>query len=292
MDWLDFPPLSALRAFAALAEAGSAVGAGDKLNVSHAAISQQVKALEARMGVALVDRTGRQLALTSDGQLLAEALLEGFGRIARRIEQMTGADAARPVQISITPSFAAFWLMPRLGSFRQANPGIDLMIDPTPKVVDLSPGGMDLAIRFGSGIWPGLEARLLVSTSLVVVGAPDLVRGRRIETPDDLADLPWLQEFDTTEVSDWLTQKGVTRSRAGGVIQVPGNFMLEGLRAGQGVAVTVDEWVRADVEDGRLVELFRDDGDNGYYVVTRPGVPRPQARVLINWLLREAKEAA
>ena len=85
MDWLALPPLTALRAFAALAETGSAVAAGERLNVSHAAISQQLKTLEAHMGVTLVDRSGRQLALTPEGQRLAEALTAGFGTIARSV---------------------------------------------------------------------------------------------------------------------------------------------------------------------------------------------------------------
>lgn len=288
MDWLSLPPLTALRAFAALSETGSTIAAGAQLNVSHAAVSQQVKALESHLGVALVDRSGRQLVLTDQGQQLAEALRIGFGAIARTVEALTGADADRPLQISTTPSFAANWLMPRLTEFRHGHPGIDIMIDPTPQIVRLEPGGFDIAIRYGDGTWPGLDAHLLFRSPLIAVAAPELVEGRVVKEPADLAGLPWLQEFGTTEASDWLRRRGVTREREGGLTQVPGNLLLDGLRNGHGVAVTVHEWVRHDLEAGRLLELFREDRDAGYHIVTRPGVLRAPARAFATWLRRQA----
>ena len=241
------------------------------------------------MGIALVDRTGRQLSLTMEGQQLAEALSAGFGTIARTVDMLTGADAGRPLQISATPSFAQHWLMPRLNDFRKDFPGIDIMLDPTPKIVTFEPGGIDIGIRFGAGDWPGLEARLLFKADIVAVAAPSLVGGRRITDPDELASLPWLQEFGTTEASDWLRNHGATRPRSGGITQVPGNLMLDGLRGGQGVAVTVFQWVQQDIADGRLIELLRDEEDTGYYVVTRPGILRTKAKVFDTWLIRQAR---
>jgi LysR family glycine cleavage system transcriptional activator len=292
MDWLSLPPLTALRAFAALAETGSASGAGAALNVSHAAISQQIKTLEGHMGLTLVDRSRRALTLTPEGRQLAEALSGGFGTIARCIETLTGADAGRPLQISTTPSFAAHWLMPRLAAFRQAHPGSDIMIDPTPQMVTLEPGGIDIAIRHGSGDWPGLDAHLLFKSPIVAVAAPDLVEGKEISEPSDLVGLPWLQEYGTNESSDWLRAQGVTADREGGLTQVPGNLLLDGLRNGYGVAVTVHEWVCRDIAAGRLLELFREKDGAGYYIVSRTGPLRPRAKAFANWLRREARNAA
>ena len=292
MDWLSLPPLTALRAFAALAETGSASAAGAALNVSHAAISQQIKTLEGHMGLTLVDRSGRTLTLTPEGRQLAEALNSGFGGIARTIAALTGADAGRALQISTTPSFAAHWLMPRLAAFRQAHPEADLMLSPTPQVVTLEPGGIDIAIRYGTGDWPGLDAHLLFASPLVAVAAPDLIKGKAVSRPADLTGLPWLQEFGTTEASDWLRRRGVTTDREGGLTQVPGNLLLDGLRNGYGVAVTVYEWVHQDIAAGRLVELFRDDDQAGYYIVSRKGPLRPRAKAFANWLRREARNAA
>lgn len=290
MDWLSLPPLTALRAFAALAETGSTSAAGNALNVSHAAISQQIKSLESHMGVALVERNGRNLGLTPEGRQLAEALSAGFGSIARTIDALTGADAGRALQISTTPSFAAHWLMPRLASFRQAHPEADVMLAPTPQVVRLEPGGIDIAIRYGTGDWPGLDAHLLFASPLVAVAAPDLVKDKSITQPADLTGLPWLQEFGTTEASDWLRKRGVTTDREGGLTQVPGNLLLDGLRNGYGVAVTVYEWVRQDIAAGRLLELFRDDDPSGYYIVSRKGPLRPRAKAFTAWLRREARD--
>ncbi len=290
MEWHTLPSLTALRAFAALAETGSTAAAGARLNVSHAAVSQQVRQLEAHLGVALVDRSGRQSRLTAEGRVLADALNLGFGAIARAVEALTGADAERPLQISTTPSFAAYWLMPCLSEFRQAHPQIDLMIDPTPRLVEMEPGGIDIAVRYGTGHWPGLEAELLFRSPIVAVAAPHLVEDKRIDCPADLADLPWLQEFGTNEASDWLRRRGVVKERAAGLVQVPGNLLLDGLRNGQGVAVTVREWVRQDITSGRLRLLFEDQEEAGYHVVTRPGVLRPPAKAFVTWLRRQARK--
>ncbi|MDR9485830.1 MULTISPECIES: LysR family transcriptional regulator [Sediminimonas] len=288
MDWLDMPPLSALRAFAALAETGSTAAAGAQLNVSHAAISQQVKALETRLGVALVDRSGRALALTAEGGQLAEALSLGFGAIGRAVEALRDADEGRPLQVTTTPSFAAQWLMARLVDFRNRHPDVDVMINPTPQRVALEPGGIDIAVRHGLGHWPGLQAERLFTSPLVVVAAPSLVGDRRIDGPADLLDLPWVQEYGTSEATDWLRKKGLATQRAGGLTQVPGNLLLEGLRQGQGVSLTVLQWVQDDIAAGRLRLLFEEPEDTAYYIVTRPGVLRPPARAFAAWLRRQA----
>jgi len=284
MDWRSLPPLSALRAFAALAEAGSASGAGAALNVSHAAISQQIKALEAHLGLALVRREGRGLALTDEGRHLAGALSEGFGLIAQQVAALTGADAQRPLQISTTPQFAAAWLMPRLRDFQTRHPGVDLMVHPSPRRADPAPGGVDLAIRFGLGAWDGLEAELLVPTDIVVTAAPALVGERVFTDRAELLDYPWLMELDLNPASDWMFRAGLDRMRGTSVTQVPGNLMLDGARAGHGIAVMTGSSVEADVAAGRLRILFRDAGETGYFIVTRPGVMRPQAKAFLRWL--------
>lgn len=289
IDWLNLPPLSALRAFAALAESGSMVAAGERLNVSHAAISQQIRALEAHMGLTLVDRTGRKLTLTGDGRQLADALTEGFGLVARTAAALTGADADRPLQVSTTPGFAAQWLMPRMLDFRNRHPDIDVMINPTPDVVVLEPGGIDIAIRHGTGNWPGYSVERLFRTRLAVVAAPALVGDREIADPSDLADLPWVQEYGTNESTDWLRRKGLSGHRTRGITQVPGNLMLEGVRQGQGVSLVILQWVEEDIAAGRLRLLFEEPEESGYYVVTRPGVLRPSAKSFVAWLRRQAQ---
>ena len=195
MNWLEMPPLSSLRAFAAFAETGKVTAAGDALNVSHAAISQQMRNLESQLNAQLLDRSGRALMLTEQGQLLADALALGFGAIEGALRDITNADADRPVHISCTPTLASAWLMPRLADFRATHPDIDLMINPTLDVVALVPGGIDVALRFGEGDWPGVVSEPLLTSPIVIVAAPSLISDRTITQPSDLTAFPWLDEF-------------------------------------------------------------------------------------------------
>ncbi len=287
MNWLSLPPLASLRAFAAFAETGSVVAAGQALNISHAAISQHLRGLENHLGATLLDRSGRALALTDQGRRLAEAVTLGFGAIGNALQELSQADLARPLHISTTPTFAALWLMPRLSQFRAAHPEVDLMLDPSAQLADLVPGGIDIALRFGNGDWPGLAVEPLLKAQMTIVAAPGLLRGRRVRSPADLIDLPWLEELGTTEAGRWLRSKGVTDEITGGRIQVPGNLLLDGARDGQGVAAVARNFVEADLRAGRLVALFTEDGPTGYHIVTRPGVLRPPARIFLRWLRRQ-----
>ncbi|MFC6582918.1 LysR family transcriptional regulator [Sulfitobacter aestuariivivens] len=257
MEWRHLPPLSGLRAFAAFAETGNVVAAGDALGVSHAAISQQLRSLETHLDVALLDRSGRSLALTDAGVVLSRALRSGFGGMIEAVEEITGLRDARPLHISTTPMFAVSWLMPRLPAFRAKYPDADLMLDPTPEVIALSADGIDVAIRYGNGNWPGMEAHMLLRSPMVVVAAPALVGADEMPSVDDLADLPWLEELGVSEGNNWLRRHGVSRGMTRGQTKVPGNLLLDGARDGQGVVVTVRAFVERDIAAGRLRALYR-----------------------------------
>jgi LysR family glycine cleavage system transcriptional activator len=289
VDWQNMPPLSALRAFAALAQAGSFSRAGAMLNVSHAAVSQQVRGLEERLGATLARREGRGIALTPQGEQLAATLTPAFGSISRAVDELSGADATRPLQVSMTPSFAVGWLMPRISEFSHQHSEIELMLNPTAELVDLAPGGVDLAIRYGGGVWCGLRSELLLPSDLVFVAARSLIGERKVTNPADILDYPWLQELGTNEMSLWLRERGVLAPNRSNVTHLPGHLVLEGLRQGQGVTATSRIFVEHDVDEGRLVILFEDDRpDTGYYLATRPGVMRPPLKAFVNWLRRHA----
>jgi LysR family glycine cleavage system transcriptional activator len=249
-----------------------------------------LRSLEVHLDVSLLDRSSRALALTPEGEQLATALNNGFGTIHDTISQITGAQADRPLHISTTPTFAASWLMPRLPKFREKHPEIDLMLDPTPKLVSLSADGIDAAIRYGDGVWPGVESSLLVRSPLVVVAAPALVGPTQKCDLAALERLPWLEEFGRSEADVWLAAHGLDRDRRKGITRVPGNLLLDGARDGQGVAVTVRVFVEADIAAGRLCVLFEEgEADGGYHLITRPGVMRPVLKSFATWLRREAK---
>jgi len=292
MDWHTLPPLSALRAFAAFGQTGSFQKAGAALNVSHAAIGQQVRALEERLGVALVARSGRSMGLTEAGEALARDLDTAFGAIGRAVDEVSGADAVRALQVTTTPAFAVSWLMPRISAFRHEHPEIELMLNATPQVVELAPGGVDIALRYGSGDWPRLQVEPLLPTSIVIVAARQLIGDRTPSDPREMLEYPWLQELGTNEVSEWLEQRGVVAPRPANITHLPGNLVLEGLRAGEGITAMARAFVERDVADGRLVVLFEDDRCcGGYHIVTRPGVMRPPLRAFVAWLRREAARA-
>ncbi|UYV39623.1 LysR family transcriptional regulator [Rhodobacteraceae bacterium D3-12] len=287
MDWSRLPPLAALRAFAAFAEAGNLTTAGGRLNVTHAAVSQQLRALEERLGIPLVDRAGRRNVLTPEGHRLAQALEQGFGTIAQAISELTGEDAARPVQISASPTFASAWLMPRLADLRARHPEVNLMIDASPEVRSLQAGALDIAIRHGLGDWAGLEVEPLMAAPIVVAAARSLVGDGEISGPEELTRFPWLHETGFNESTRWLAQNGVEKALERGVTALPGHLMLEAARAGQGVAILARPFVEDEIIAGRLRVLFQDPLDKHYFIVTRPGVQRATVKTVIRWLRRQ-----
>lgn len=291
IDWQTMPQLSALRAFSALAETGTVTAAAGQLGVTHAAVSQQIRALEKTLDLSLVVRSGRRIELTDEGLRLAEGLRQGFGEISRVVREVTEAQDTRPLQVTTTAMFASAWLVPRLGRFRAAHPEVDLVLDPSAALRVLEPGGFEVAIRHGTGKWPGLEAQMLLRVSLVVAAAPDLLEGKDPSDPDVLAGLPWLSELGHNEAVQFLSRQGVALPRRGGMTHLPGNLMLDALRAGQGLAVVTEGLVAEDLASGRLRVVLRDNTPRGYYLLTRPGVQRPPLRAFCRWLRREAAVA-
>ena len=288
MNWSDLPSLTSLRAFAAVAETKSYSRAGLDLNVSHAAISQQVRALEARLGVTLVVREGRTIRLTDAGATLASNLTKGLAAIREGVEALVDADAKRPVQVTTSPAFAASWLMPRIADFRRRYPGIALMLNATAEVLELIPGGIDIAIRFGDGDWPGMVVRSLLLPDMIVVAAPALLGDRDPDDPATLLDLHWLQELGTNEVAEWMERHCVRSRRPSMITHMPGNLILEAVRRGDGVTYTARCFVEEDIKSGRLVVLSSERNAGGYYVVTRGGTLRPSAQAFLKWVKQQA----
>ena len=285
MDWTHLPPLSALRAFATVAEEGTLSAAGRRLNVSHAAISQQVRSLEDWFGCRLVRREGRGVCLTDEGRQLAGHLDTAFRGIRKAVDELSQAGQARPLQVTMTPSFAVHWLMPRLSEFRHLHPGIELSMNPTGEIVDLQPGGIDLALRYGSGEWPGLEAEALMHTPTVVVAARSLVGDRVFDDPSSLADFPWMQEYGTDEISAWFESQGVRTPPQIDITHMPGYMLLEGLRNGDGISIASKAFIQPLISSGALRVLFeKKDPGYGFHMVTLPGVKRAPLKAFMSWL--------
>jgi LysR family glycine cleavage system transcriptional activator len=268
MDWLRFPPLNSLRAFSAVAETGSYTLAADRLNVTHAAVSQQAKALEKRLGVSLVMRTGRGIQLTSEGALFARELETGFATIGRGVERLSEDAANRPVQVTMSPAFAVEWLMPRIAEFQHENPKIMLMLNPTSEIVELKPGGIDVAIRYRDQRRPGRDVEAVLISDMIVIGTPSLVGGRDLRDQASLVDLPWLQELGTNEAAEWFTYHGLVPERPLTVHHMPGNLIMDAVRRGDGITYTARAFFKNDLEAGKVVELFSDPLFGVYYIQT------------------------
>lgn len=282
------PSLAALRAFEASARGGSFSAAARELNVTPAAVAQQVRALERDLGLALAQREGRGIALTADGATLARELSAGFATIRDGVDRLREREAVKPVSVSTTPSFAAGWFMPRLPQFWADNPGLELALHPSAAQVDLQDGQYDLAVRFGGGDWPGLQAELLIATTFIVCASPDLLGDTSLASVEDLLRFQWFEEPGTHEQLIWLDAVGLPREKRRNVTQLPGNMLLTALREGRGIAASAKLFVEEDLAAGRLVKLWEDERPGrGYHIVTRPGVLRPPAERVRRWLKRQ-----
>ncbi|NRG18147.1 LysR family transcriptional regulator [Rhizobiales bacterium] len=292
MGWEGLPSLSVLRAFEAAARHGSFSAAGRELNVTHAAVAQQVRRLEERLGIPLLYRNGRGIALTTEGEELAASLSESLENIRASVMNVLNGDRNRALHVSVTPAFASGWLVSRLGEFRDENPEIELKLHASPKVADLKRDGFDLTIRFGKGVWPGLESELLFKSKYVMVAAPGLVEGREISRPADLLDYPWLQDLVADEFGVWLAARGVDVTNKANITHLPAYLLLQAARDGQGIVNTKRMFVEDDLRAGRLVCLFEDSAQDepvGYFLVRRPGPIREPLKKFVAWLKRQAQ---
>lgn len=288
IDWRTLPSLTALRAFAATAELRNFSQAARVLNVTHAAVAQQVRALEEHLGRPLVQREGRGVSLTADGEQLAEALGEGFGAIQRGLEALRAGEADRPVRISLTATFAAQWLMPRLKEFWALHPDVGLSLHPDSKVVDLHRERMDLAIRYGNGDWPGVEAAFLTSARLVIAGSPLLI-GDRTPTVEEMAGMDWVLSRNWAEQNAYLRQLGLEPATLSSTDISSEELALAAARQGLGLVVESVALIESDVEEGRL-RIVHESREKlpAYFIVTLPGPKRAAARAFLKWLAAQS----
>jgi len=291
MNWNALPSLTSLRAFAAAAEYGNLTKAAAALNVTHSAVSQQIRGLERHLGTRLVTRTQHGISLTSQGQYLSAGLLEAFAAMTALTENLSSAEAVRPLLVSATPMFSSAILMPRLSAFIEDHPYFELRIDSTIEAVELTPGGVDLAIRYGTGNWPGLQAQILLPGCLTVVASRDLIGERVFTNPSELLEFPLLQEHASVEFDLWLEKVGISPDTKRKVVRMPGNMLLDGIRRGAGIGATVPAFITDELKSGKLVALFDDPiPEIGYYLVTLPGAIRPALKLFIRWLTQSMTE--
>ena len=289
MNWSTLPSLSSLRTFAAVAEAGSFTDASTKLNVTRAAVGQQVRSLEKFLNVKLVERSGRGIELTTHGRSLAERLQAGFLMIERGIDEISGMRDDSPVRLTMSPAFAVEWLLPRLPEFERKNPDITLQLNPTADVIDLGPGGADIAIRYHDVSRTRAGAATVLISDMVVIGDTALVEGWEVDNAAALARLPWLQELGTSEVVEWFRRHGVQQPGPLRITEMPGNMIMQAVRRGDGLSYTARAFFSEDIERGRLSVLHSESAVGHYCIEVGPAAHREAVKRVLKWLFNSAE---
>lgn len=285
MNWNDIPSLAALRAFEAAARHGSFSAAARDLNVTHAAIAQHVRSLEAHFSLSLMKREGRGMAVTDDGAILSASLSDAFAQIGTASRDLLDRTKTRALRVAVTPSFAANWLMPRIGDFWANHPEIEIELIPSMSLVDLRRDNIDIAIRYGRGGWAGVEARTLMPAGHVVVAAPSLIEGRTITCLADLRGETWLMDGARSEERLWLATNGIDLDAEKVTVLSTGQLAREAAKAGLGVTILPAPIAAPEIAAGRLVLLCREeDSALAYHVLTRAGIVFVARDTFVKWL--------
>jgi LysR family glycine cleavage system transcriptional activator len=301
-DWL--PSLNALRAFEAVSRHLNYRRAAEELNVSAAAVKQLIGKLEDSLGTRLLQRRGRGIALTPQGLAGCDEISLAFRRLTSAVATMRKGGQRRRLIVSVEPSFATAWLVPRLDGFRSLNPDVDVLIDSSLQLVDLEHGAADIAIRFGGVPTPGLVTQRLFDEELCALCSPALARaGRGIRQLEDLETVTLLH-WDLSQLewayatrkwmgwTPWLERVGASHIQPGvGLRFGDYNLALQAAIAGQGVILGSTPILRSLIEAGLLISPFPDSvkTDIGYDLVTTERVRQiPEVTSFSEWIIREA----
>lgn len=292
------PTLNGLQAFEATARHLSFAQAAQELNLTPSAVSYQVRTLEDRLGVALFERLNRAILLTEEGEMLFPDLREAFARMRGAVDRLSADTPENVLVVSTGPSFAAKWLAPRLFSFMDEHPEIEVRISANLKLVDFNRDGIDVGIRFGEGHYPGLDTRWLIGDELTVLCSPQFLAGHELKTPQDVPAHPLIIDeslsFNPRSPTweKWFAKAGV--AHAGEVRGVHFNHADHAIDAavrGAGLVLARTSLSRADMDTGLLVELFPDQRistDMAFYLVMPPlARNKPKVQAFANWIMRE-----
>lgn len=292
---LRLPPMNTLRAFEAAARHLSFTVAAEELHVTQAAVSHQIKALEEALGVKLFRRLNRAIRLTEEGQEFVGEIRKALNHLAAAVEKLSAPESGGPLTVSLLPSFASKWLVPRLGRFRQRHPEIDVRISASNDLVNFRADDVDMAIRYGRGDYPGLHSEWLMSEDIFPVCDPELLAGGHpLRKPGDLRHHTLLHDDAYVDWAMWLKAVGIDDlDPRQGPYFTDSAMVVQAAVEGQGVALARGALAADDLAAGRLVKPFDIalPTDFAYYVVCpTPSADRPKIAAFREWLLDEAKE--
>ncbi len=283
------PPLSALRPFEAAARLESFSRAAGELHLTHGAVSHQVRALEEHLGVALFARHGKRVTLTSTGRAFSERIRGALEEIAQAAD---GLRARREDQLSVSviPSFASRWLMPRLIRFMDANPKIAITVNATIALADFLSDEVDIAIRFGAGPWPALACEKFLADEIFPVASPKWNGGRLPRTPRELLGARIIRE-DRDDWNRWFKAAGVSlEDPIAGPNFNDSTYALQAAARGEGIALARRSIVAEDLERGALKRLFDvalPSASSYWFVSPKDTVATPKAQAFRAWVRAE-----
>jgi len=288
------PPLDTFRFFEAAARHLNFTHAAEEMHVTHGAVSQRIKRLEEHLGMSLFRRSGRRMLLTDEGRRLLERVRTAMSEIAEGVEAIRSDNRDRILTVSMLPGFAAYWLLPRLAQFIERHPDIEVNIRATLSLTDFARDGVDMAVRFGPGAWPGLISIKLYDEELVPVCSPAFRDGRLPRVPGDLLKVPLLHD-ERQPWSIWFKAVGLDYRDTG---QRPRygdqTLLLPAAIAGLGVALARASLVKGDLESGRLVRLFSKSVRTkySYFIVYPPGSETlEKIQLFREWLLEQVRSS-
>jgi LysR family transcriptional regulator, glycine cleavage system transcriptional activator len=283
VDWRHLPSLATLRAFQATAQHGGFTGAGRALNVTHAAVAQQVRALERELGVPLVQRLGRAVSLTPQGERLAQTLSDGFTTIAGGIAALLRAEQRRGLRVATTTYLAPSLILPRLPEFLARHPGIEVSMTPSQDTVDLVRDGFDIAIRGWQTVGPGLQSIHLAQSRLLIAGAPSLLGNK----PANILTLPWILGPGPNMDREILQQAGIDVDRLRTVNVGSARLEIPAAVLGLGLTLSTEVVLRSELAGGQLREVAVPELTLpvvNYYAILPVGPVRAATQAFVDWV--------
>ncbi|MBR2687852.1 MAG: transcriptional regulator GcvA [Aquamicrobium sp.] len=286
------PPLNALPSFEAAARHLSFSRAAEELNVTHGAVSRAVKNLEDQLGVQLFERATRSVRLTAVGEPYARAVRDVLDQLAIATASATSRHSNTTLNVSTSDGFAGKWLVPRLYRFHRAHGDIDVRVSTTGKLTNFRGDGIDIAIRYGSGDYPGLTSEFLAGEEVFPVCSPKLLEGAYpLREPEDLRHHTLIHDGYPIDWAAWLASARVEGvDPRSGLTFDSASFAVESAVQGEGVVLGRTMLVAADLASGRLVRPFARalKSLSSFYVVYLPDAIRQRkVRAFRDWLLSE-----
>lgn len=286
------PPLNALPAFEAAARHLSFSRAADELHVTHGAVSRAIKNLEGQLGVLLFERATRSVRLTLVGEAYARAVRDMLEQLASATAAATVRKSDSTLNVSTSDGFAGKWLVPRLYRFHRAHADIDVRVSTTGRLTNFLGDGIDIAIRYGAGHYPGLTSEFLTGEEVFPVCSPRLLEGPHpLREPQDLMHHTLIRDGFPIDWAAWLVSAGVEGvDPYGGLTFDSATFAVESAVQGEGVVLGRTMLVAADLANGRLVRPFDHalKSVSSFYVVYPPdGIRQRKVRAFRDWLFSE-----